>query len=48
VERFPYFAAKALAGGVSAIYSFPLRHLDQHVGSIGLFTATPADETHPG
>ena len=43
VERFPHFAAKALAGGVSAVYSFPLRHLDQHVGSIGLFNATPAE-----
>jgi GAF domain-containing protein len=43
VERFPHFAAKALAGGVSAVYSFPLRNLDQHVGSIGLFNATPAE-----
>jgi GAF domain-containing protein len=43
VERFPHFAAKALAGGVSAVYSFPLRHLDEHVGSIGLFNATPAE-----
>jgi hypothetical protein len=42
VERFPHFAAKALAEGVSAVYSFPLRHLDQHVGGIGLFNATPA------
>jgi hypothetical protein len=42
-ERFPHFAAKALAGGVSAVYSFPLRHLDQHLGSIGLFNATPAE-----
>jgi GAF domain-containing protein len=41
VERFPHFAAKALAGGVSAVYSFPLGNLDQHVGSIGLFNATP-------
>ena len=30
VERFPHFAAKALAGGVSAVYSFPLRNLDRH------------------
>jgi GAF domain-containing protein len=41
--RFPRFAAKALAEGVSAVYSFPLRHLDQHVGSLGLFSATPAE-----
>ena len=28
---------------MSAVYSFPLRNLDQHVGSIGLFNATPAE-----
>jgi len=43
VERFPHFAAQALAEGVSAVYSFPLRHLDQHGGGIGLFNATPAE-----
>jgi GAF domain-containing protein len=43
VERFPRFAAKALAGGVSAVYSFPLGNLDRHVGCIGLFNATPAE-----
>jgi GAF domain-containing protein len=43
VERFPHFAAKALAGGVSAVYSFPLRDLDRQVGSIGLFNAAPAE-----
>jgi hypothetical protein len=43
VERFPHFAARALAGGASAVYSFPLRNLDQRVGSIGLFNATPAE-----
>jgi GAF domain/ANTAR domain len=42
-ERLPRFAAQALAGGVSAVYSFPLRNLDQHIGSIGLFNATPAE-----
>jgi len=43
VERFPHFAAQALTGGVSAVYGFPLRNLDQHVGSIGLFNAAPAE-----
>ena len=43
VERFPRFAARAVAGGVSAVYSFPLRNLDQHLGSVGLFNATPAE-----
>jgi GAF domain-containing protein len=43
VARFPRFAAQAVAGGVSAVYSFPLRDLDQHVGSIGLFNVAPAE-----
>jgi hypothetical protein len=43
VERFPLFAAQAVAGGVSAVYSFPLRNVDQHVGSIGLFNVAPAE-----
>ena len=43
VERFPRFAAQAMAGGVSAVYSFPLRNLDQQVGSIGLFNAVPTE-----
>jgi GAF domain-containing protein len=42
VERFPQFAAKAKAGGVSAVYSFPLGKVDQQVGSVGLFNAAPA------
>jgi GAF domain-containing protein len=43
VARFPRFAAQALAGGVSSVYSFPLRNVDQHVGSIGLFNVAPAE-----
>jgi GAF domain-containing protein/ANTAR domain-containing protein len=43
VERFPRFAAQALAGGVSAIYSFPLGNVDQQVGSVGLFNIAPAE-----
>jgi GAF domain-containing protein len=43
VERFPSFAAKAMASGVSAVYSFPLRHVDQQVGSVGLFNLAPAE-----
>ena len=42
-ERFPRFAAQALAGGVSAVYSFPLRNVDQQVGSVGLFNVAPAE-----
>jgi GAF domain-containing protein len=43
VERFPRFAAQALAGGVSAVYSFPLGNVDQQVGSVGLFNVAPAE-----
>jgi hypothetical protein len=43
VERFPRFAAQAMAGGVSAVYSFPLRSIDQQVGSVGLFNAAPVE-----
>jgi GAF domain-containing protein len=43
VERFPRFAAQAVTNGVSAVYSFPLGNVDQHVGSIGLFNVTPVE-----
>jgi GAF domain-containing protein len=42
-ERFPRFAAQALAAGVGAVYSFPLRTADQHVGGLSLFNAAPAE-----
>jgi hypothetical protein len=35
VERFPRFAAQAMAGGVSAVHSFPLRGIDQQVAIVG-------------
>ena len=43
VERFPRFAAQAMAGGVSAVHSFPLRSIDQQVGSVGLFNVAPGE-----
>ena len=43
VERFPRFAAQAMAGGVSAVHSFPLRGIDQQVGSVGLFNLAPGE-----
>ncbi len=42
-ERFPRFAAGALAAGIRAVYSFPLCTADQHVGSLSLFNAAPAE-----
>ena len=45
--RFPRFAPRAVAAGVAAIYSFPLRTRDQRVGSLSLCNAVPGelDET---
>jgi GAF domain-containing protein len=43
VRRFPRFAARALAAGVAAIYSFPLRTPDQRVGGLGLCNAVPGE-----
>jgi GAF domain-containing protein len=42
-ERFPRFADRALAAGVAAVYSFPLRTADQRVGSLSLCSDLPAD-----
>jgi len=42
-ERFPRFAARAMAAGVGAVYSFPLRTAHHHVGSLSLFNAAPAE-----
>jgi transcriptional regulator with GAF, ATPase, and Fis domain len=42
-ERFPRFAAGALAAGIRAVYSFPLCTADQHVGGLSLCNAAPAE-----
>jgi GAF domain-containing protein len=42
-RRFPRFAPRALAVGVAAVYSFPLRTADHQVGSLSLCNDVPAD-----
>lgn len=42
-ERFPRFAPRARAVGVAAVYCFPLRTADQHVGSLSLYNDVHAD-----
>jgi GAF domain-containing protein len=42
-ERFPRFAPRAVAAGVAAVYSFPLRTADQRVGSLSLCNDLPAE-----
>ena len=42
-RRFPRFAARAVAAGVAAIYSFPLRTRDQRVGGLSLCNAVPGE-----
>lgn len=41
--RFPRFAPRALAAGVAAVYSFPLRTPDERVGSLSLCSDVPDD-----
>jgi hypothetical protein len=41
--RFPRFAPRALAAGVAAVYSFPLRTADQRVGSLSLCNQVAAE-----
>jgi len=42
-RRFPRFAPRAVAEGVAAIYSFPLRTRDQRVGGLSLCNAVPGE-----
>jgi GAF domain-containing protein len=42
-RRFPHFAPRAVAEGVAAIYSFPLRTRDQRVGGLSLCNAVPGE-----
>ncbi len=44
-ERFPLFAPGALAAGLAAVFTFPLRHGDVPIGALDLYrtTAGPLD-----
>ena len=39
--RFPRFAQRALAEGLVAVFTFPLRHGDRCLGALDLYRATP-------
>jgi diguanylate cyclase (GGDEF)-like protein len=42
-DRFPHFAAAALAAGLTAVFSFPLRHGEGRLGALDLYRGTPGD-----
>jgi diguanylate cyclase (GGDEF)-like protein len=39
-DRFPAFARRAQAGGIAAVFAFPLRHGDVKLGVLDLYRAT--------
>jgi diguanylate cyclase (GGDEF)-like protein len=40
-RRFPTFARRALAEGLAAVFTFPLRHGDSQLGALDLYRGTP-------
>ncbi|HSP27055.1 MAG TPA: diguanylate cyclase [Ilumatobacteraceae bacterium] len=40
-DRFPMFAARALAEGLGAAFAFPLRYEDRLLGALNLYRASP-------
>ncbi len=40
-DRFPGFARRAIAEGIGAIFSFPLRHADRRLGTLDLYRERP-------
>lgn len=40
-DRFPDFARTALAGGLGAVFSFPLRHEGRRLGALDLYRSSP-------
>jgi diguanylate cyclase (GGDEF)-like protein len=42
-ERFPQFAPAALAAGLAAVFTFPLRHGDGRLGALDLYRDTPGE-----
>ena len=39
-DAYPEFAGAALAAGVAAVFTFPLRHSDVRLGALGLYRST--------
>ena len=46
-DRFPRFAEQAMAEGLRAVFTFPLRNQDRRLGALDLYRSTPGtlDET---
>jgi diguanylate cyclase (GGDEF)-like protein len=42
-DRFPQFAPAAVAAGLTAVFSFPLRHGEGRLGALDLYRGTPGD-----
>ena len=42
-DRFPRFAPAALAAGLAAVFTFPLRHGDGRLGALDLYRDTPGE-----
>ena len=42
-DRFPRFAASAIAAGCAAVFTFPLRHGDGRLGALDLYRDEPGD-----
>jgi diguanylate cyclase (GGDEF)-like protein len=42
-DRFPDFARRALAEGLGAVFSFPLRHEGRRLGALDLYRSTPGE-----
>ena len=40
-DRFPNFTRRALAEGLGAVFSFPLRHEGRRLGALNLYRSTP-------
>jgi diguanylate cyclase (GGDEF)-like protein len=41
--RFPTFASRALSEGLTAVFTFPLRHDDHQLGALDLYRSTPGE-----
>lgn len=44
-SRFPAFGVRAVKAGIRGVYSFPMKveGVDEHVGALNFYTATPGD-----
>jgi diguanylate cyclase (GGDEF)-like protein len=40
-DRFPKFTSRAMAEGLAAVFTFPLRHADHQLGALDLYRTSP-------